>query len=124
MSEIKRDLPKEAFKLDQAPKLNMENEIMREIDSIERKEVKPLGVRPQMMGVIMALFFFVIALVGVLADVSVETDKWSVNGWDLQKLFGKIPVELHYTLLAASAVFLIYTMYRALRDYSTSQVKS
>ncbi|MEZ4938492.1 MAG: hypothetical protein R2799_12960 [Crocinitomicaceae bacterium] len=124
MSDLKRDLPKDVFKLETTSRLNMENEIMRQIDSIETRKVQPLGMRPQMMGVVMAIFFFALALFGVLADFSVSMENWSWNGWDLQKVFGKIPVELHITILVLSAVFLLYTIYRSIRDYSTSSIKS
>ena len=124
MSELKRDLPKEAFKIEETSKLNLENEIMSKIDHVERASVKPLGMKPQMMGVLMALFFFCLALIGVLADVTTDFEGWNINGWNMQKVFGKIPVELHITLLIMSAGFLLYTMYRAVRDYSTATIKS
>lgn len=123
MSEMKKDIPKNAFSIDEKPSINIENEVMRKIDSVERKEVKPLGVRPQLMGVIIALFFFLLAAIGVLADVSTYSDTWNVNGWEFQKLFGRIPVQLHITILVLSGFFLLYTIYKSVREYSSTTIR-
>lgn len=123
MSEMKKDIPKNAFSIDEKPSINIENEVMRKIDSVERKEVKPLGVRPQLMGVIIALFFFLLAAIGVLADVSTYSDTWNINGWEFQKLFGRIPVQLHITILVLSGFFLLYTIYKSVREYSSTTIR-
>ncbi len=120
---MKKDIPKNAFSIDEKPSINIENEVMRKIDSVERKEVKPLGVRPQLMGVIIALFFFLLAAIGVLADVSTYSDTWNVNGWEFQKLFGRIPVQLHITILVLSGFFLLYTIYKSVREYSSTTIR-
>ena len=125
MSELKKDIPRSAFSMEEKPSINIENEVMRKIDSVERKEVKPLGVRPQLMGVIIALFFFLLAGIGVLADVSSGySDSWNINGWEVQKLFGRIPVQLHITILLVSGFFLVYAIYRSIRHYSSSVIRS
>lgn len=124
MSDLKRDLPKDAFTLDERPKFNIENEVMRELDQIELKQVKPLGFKPQLMGLIMAIFFFLLALIGVIADFSVESTSWNMNGMEIQKLFGKIPVQLHFAILILSAGFMIYMIYRSLKDVYKSTLRS
>lgn len=124
MSELKRDLPKEAFTIDESPRLNIENEVMRSLDDIEPTKAKPLGFKPQLMGLIMAVFFFLIALIGVIADVSVQSDSWNINGFEVQKLFGRIPVELHLTIMILSAGCMIYMIYRSVKDTVGSTIRS
>ena len=118
MSDPKRDLPKEVFKNEIQTRIHIENEVMREIDNINVKKVKPLGIRPQLMAFFIMLFFFVMALIGVLADISQDIQLISINGFEVGDLFGKIPVEWHLTILVLSGAFLVYTMISSLRDYA------
>lgn len=116
MSDLKRDLPKEAFQMENTNRINIENEVMRKIDQIEPKKVKSLGVRPQMMGFIMACFFFFMALLGVLLDTFKNVQLGEINGVNMKDVFGKIPVELHFGILFLSAGFLVYLIYQSLTD--------
>jgi len=124
MSDLKRDLPKDAFKMEETSRIHIENEVMRKIDLVEHKQVKPLGVRPQLMGFILICFFFLIGLIGVLSDVNMNFESYTFNGISLHDVFGKIPVEMHYSILVLSGGFLVYLLFQSLRDLAQAEVNS
>lgn len=124
MLDPKRDIPKEAFQIETKGRINIENEVMRKIDEVEVKKVKPLGVKPQMMGFIMGSFFFLMALIGVLAESTTSFEGFSINGFELRDYFGKIPVEFHFTVLFLAGGLLIYMMIQSILDTSKARIKS
>lgn len=123
MSKLKRDLPKEIFDFEDDRKKHMENEVMHQLDFIETKSVKPLGVKPQLMGIFVLLFFVIMGVFGVYANVEPDFEFLSFRGFSIASFFNKIPVEMHYAVLILSSILLLYLMFRLIKDVSTSVVK-